>query len=132
MRNVDVGAEDIDGLLALAQAENVGLTIVGPEAPLVAGIVDRFTEAGLPCFGPSAAAAIPRAVAIDPSIPLAPRLAMTRAGPRRPPYESISRTGIDDPANNRAPGGRFSMTVLATAGSSRSRRVRLKSSRSPG
>jgi phosphoribosylamine--glycine ligase len=56
-RNVDVGAEDIDGLLALAKSENVGLTIVGPEAPLVAGIVDRFIEAGLPCFGPSAAAA---------------------------------------------------------------------------
>jgi phosphoribosylamine--glycine ligase len=56
-RNVDVGADDIDGLLALAKSENVGLTIVGPEAPLVAGIVDRFIEAGLPCFGPSAAAA---------------------------------------------------------------------------
>ena len=57
VRNVDVSAEDIDGLLALAQSEGIGLTIVGPEAPLVAGIVDRFTDAGLPCFGPSAAAA---------------------------------------------------------------------------
>lgn len=57
LRNVDVGAEDIDGLLALAAAEDVGLTIVGPEAPLVAGIVDRFDAAGLPCFGPSQAAA---------------------------------------------------------------------------
>ena len=57
LRNVNVSSDDIDGLMALAQAENVGLTIVGPEAPLVAGIVDQFTARGLPCFGPSAAAA---------------------------------------------------------------------------
>lgn len=57
IRNVDVAADDIDGLLALAVKEQVDLTIVGPEAPLVAGIVDRFNEAGLPCFGPTAAAA---------------------------------------------------------------------------
>ena len=57
VRNVDVAAHDIEGLLTLAAAENVALTIVGPEAPLVAGIVDRFVAAGLPCFGPSAAAA---------------------------------------------------------------------------
>jgi phosphoribosylamine---glycine ligase len=44
-------------LLALAQAERVDLTIVGPEAPLAAGIVDRFRAAGAPIFGPSAAAA---------------------------------------------------------------------------
>lgn len=56
-RNVDVSAEDIDGLLQLAQDEAIDLTIVGPEAPLVAGIVDRFDKAGLKCFGPSAAAA---------------------------------------------------------------------------
>jgi phosphoribosylamine---glycine ligase len=57
MRNVDVGAEDIDALLELARTEGVALTIVGPEAPLAAGIVDRFAEAGLACFGPSADAA---------------------------------------------------------------------------
>lgn len=57
IRNVKVGAEDIDGLLQLAQAQAVDLTIVGPEAPLVAGIVDRFSQSGLKCFGPSAAAA---------------------------------------------------------------------------
>jgi len=57
VRNVAVGAEDIDALLELAKAEATDLTIVGPEAPLVAGIVDRFSEAGRPCFGPSAAAA---------------------------------------------------------------------------
>ncbi|RFF26588.1 MULTISPECIES: phosphoribosylamine--glycine ligase [unclassified Wenzhouxiangella] len=57
MRNADVGAEDIDGLIELAKSESVGLTVVGPEAPLAAGIVDRFQAAGLACFGPSADAA---------------------------------------------------------------------------
>jgi len=57
VRNVDVSSDDIEAQAGLAQSENIGLTIVGPEAPLVAGIVDRFTELGLPCFGPSAAAA---------------------------------------------------------------------------
>lgn len=57
VRNVDVSADDTEALARLAQSEDVGLTIVGPEAPLVAGLVDRFNELGLPCFGPSAAAA---------------------------------------------------------------------------
>ncbi len=57
LRNVAVAADDIDGLLDLAESEAVGLTIIGPEAPLVAGIVDRFRERGLGCFGPCAAAA---------------------------------------------------------------------------
>jgi phosphoribosylamine--glycine ligase len=57
VRNVAVDADDIDALADLAATENVGLTIVGPEVPLVAGIVDRFQARGLPCFGPSAAAA---------------------------------------------------------------------------
>jgi len=57
VRNVDASSDDIEALAALAQSEIVGLTIVGPEAPLVAGIVDRFNELGLPCFGPSALAA---------------------------------------------------------------------------
>jgi len=57
VRNVDTSSDDIEALAALAQSEIVGLTIVGPEAPLVAGIVDRFNELGLPCFGPSALAA---------------------------------------------------------------------------
>jgi phosphoribosylamine--glycine ligase len=57
VRNVEVAAEDIPGLLALARAEKVALTIVGPEAPLVAGVVDEFTAAGLRCFGPHRAPA---------------------------------------------------------------------------
>lgn len=55
--NVDVAAEDIPALLKLAQSRDVGLTIVGPEVPLVDGIVDQFEEAGLRCFGPKASAA---------------------------------------------------------------------------
>jgi phosphoribosylamine--glycine ligase len=52
-----VAATDIAGLLALAGRERVDLTVVGPEAPLAAGIVDRFRERGLAIFGPTAAAA---------------------------------------------------------------------------
>lgn len=55
--NVDVGAEDIGGLLALAREQAVDLTVIGPEAPLAAGIVDQFAAAGLRCFGPTQAAA---------------------------------------------------------------------------
>ena len=57
VRNVAVSSDDTEALATLAQDENIGLTIVGPEAPLVAGLVDRFNELGLPCFGPTAAAA---------------------------------------------------------------------------
>jgi len=57
MRNADVFATDVDGLLNLAQDEHVDFTVVGPEAPLVAGVVDKFRAAGLRVFGPTAAAA---------------------------------------------------------------------------
>ena len=57
VENVAIDASDMDALLAFANANAVGLTIVGPEVPLVAGIVDRFSEAGLSCFGPGRAAA---------------------------------------------------------------------------
>jgi phosphoribosylamine--glycine ligase len=56
-RNVAVASTDIDGLLDLARREGVGVTVVGPEGPLVAGVVDRFRAAGLRIFGPTAAAA---------------------------------------------------------------------------
>ena len=55
--NVNIAVEDISALIAFAQQEKIALTIIGPEVPLVAGIVDAFTEAGLKCFGPSAKAA---------------------------------------------------------------------------
>ena len=56
-RCAGVAAHDLDGLLALAEAERPDLVVVGPEAPLVAGLVDRLEAAGFPAFGPSAAAA---------------------------------------------------------------------------
>jgi len=57
LRNVPVAADDVAGLLALAQAEAVDLTLIGPEAPLVLGVVDAFEAAGLRCFGPHRAPA---------------------------------------------------------------------------
>ena len=57
VRNVDIPADDIEALLDFAAREDIGLTIVGPEGPLVAGIVDRFAALGRACFGPSRAAA---------------------------------------------------------------------------
>jgi phosphoribosylamine--glycine ligase len=56
-RCLDVGAEDVDGLLSAARHESVDLVVVGPEAPLVAGLVDALSDAGIPAFGPSAEAA---------------------------------------------------------------------------
>ncbi|HEY3809163.1 MAG TPA: phosphoribosylamine--glycine ligase [Steroidobacteraceae bacterium] len=57
VRNAAVPVSDIAGLVELAHEERVDLTIIGPEAPLVAGVVDAFKAAGLACFGPVAAAA---------------------------------------------------------------------------
>ena len=51
VRNVPANVADVDELLAVAKREGVGLTIVGPEVPLVAGVVDRFRDAGLRIFG---------------------------------------------------------------------------------
>ena len=55
--NVALDPMDIEGLAAFAKQNNCALTVIGPEAPLVAGIVDHFTEQGLACFGPTAGAA---------------------------------------------------------------------------
>lgn len=55
--NVDIAAGDVDTLLAFARNESIDLTVVGPEVPLVAGLVDAFEEDGLKVVGPSAAAA---------------------------------------------------------------------------
>ena len=57
VENVNIGVEDIDALVAFAKDNNIGLTIVGPEAPLVIGVVDAFDAAGLPIFGPTKGAA---------------------------------------------------------------------------
>ncbi len=53
IENVSINAEDIPSLIEFAQNEQIDLTIVGPEQPLVAGIVDRFSAVGLRCFGPT-------------------------------------------------------------------------------
>lgn len=57
LENVAIDVMDLDALVAFARDNRVALTIVGPEAPLVAGVVDRFRDACLPIFGPTAAAA---------------------------------------------------------------------------
>lgn len=57
LENVDIAVDNIQGLISFARGQDVGLTIVGPEAPLVIGIVDAFQAAGLKCFGPSKGAA---------------------------------------------------------------------------
>jgi phosphoribosylamine---glycine ligase len=57
VRNANVAVTDIEGLLKLAKEEKIALTVVGPEVPLVAGVVDKFRAAGLRCFGPRAIAA---------------------------------------------------------------------------
>ena len=57
LENIDIPVSDIPGLVKFAQDNAVELTIVGPEQPLVDGVVDAFTAADLPCFGPTKAAA---------------------------------------------------------------------------
>lgn len=57
LQNVNIGVEDVEGLVAFAKDNAIELTIVGPEAPLVIGVVDAFRTAGLPIFGPTQAAA---------------------------------------------------------------------------
>jgi phosphoribosylamine---glycine ligase len=57
VENVAIAVDDIAGLLKFAKQQNIALTIVGPEVPLVLGIVDSFQQAGVPCFGPVAKAA---------------------------------------------------------------------------
>jgi phosphoribosylamine--glycine ligase len=53
VRNIDVAVDDLQALVNVAQTEEVDLTIIGPEGPLVAGIVDTFKARGLKCFGPT-------------------------------------------------------------------------------
>lgn len=57
LENVNIAVEDIAGLVAFAQEKRIELTIVGPETPLVLGVVDAFRKADLPIFGPTQAAA---------------------------------------------------------------------------
>ena len=54
---LDVAPTDVEGIVAAAKTHEIGLVVVGPEAPLVAGVADALDEAGIPVVGPSAAAA---------------------------------------------------------------------------
>jgi phosphoribosylamine--glycine ligase len=55
--NLDISPTDIDSLAKIAQEKSVDLTVIGPEAPLAEGIVDRFQDMGIPIFGPTRKAA---------------------------------------------------------------------------
>jgi phosphoribosylamine--glycine ligase len=57
VRTLDVAADDVEGLVGAAQSERADLVMVGPEAPLVAGLADALAAAGVPCFGPTGEAA---------------------------------------------------------------------------
>ena len=57
LENVPLDPMDIEGLAQFAREQDCALTVIGPEGPLVAGVVDRFAELNLPCFGPTAGAA---------------------------------------------------------------------------
>jgi phosphoribosylamine--glycine ligase len=89
VRNVPVAADDIAGLLELARREAVSLSIIGPEAPLVAGIVDAFTNAGLRCFGPGRQAA-----RLEGSKAFAKDF-LQRHGIATAPYRSFTRQSFD-------------------------------------
>jgi phosphoribosylamine---glycine ligase len=103
-RCVPVQATDVAGLVDLATRERVDLTIVGPEAPLAAGIVDRFAQAGLPVFGPTRSAA-----AIETSKAFAKTL-MLRSGI---PTAFASRH--TDPAQAKAAARRLGTPVVIKA-----------------
>ncbi len=55
--NVDIGSEDVEGLVEFAKSNDIALAVIGPEAPLAAGAVDAFEQAGIKAFGPGAGAA---------------------------------------------------------------------------
>jgi phosphoribosylamine--glycine ligase len=79
---VPISATDIDGLLGVAERERIDVTVVGPEAPLAAGIVDRFRERGLAIFGPTRAAAqIETSKAFAKELMLEARVPTARAEP---------------------------------------------------
>lgn len=87
---VPIAATDLDGIVDLAQREQIDLVVVGPEAPLVLGLVDRLTQVGIKAFGPTAAAArlegskpSPNASACA-TASLQPRSALSASAKRKP------------------------------------------------
>jgi phosphoribosylamine--glycine ligase len=89
VRNVPVASTNIAGLVALARAEAVALTIIGPETPLVLGVVDAFQAAGLACFGPSRACA-----QLEGSKAFSKEF-LRRHGIPTAQYRSFTRSGFD-------------------------------------
>jgi phosphoribosylamine---glycine ligase len=94
---VPVGADDLEGVIELARREGVDLVVVGPEAPLVAGLADAMDASGVPVFGPSAAAARlegSKAFAKDlmrrAGVPTARSATFTRADWEEEPREVLS------------------------------------------
>jgi phosphoribosylamine--glycine ligase len=86
--NVAIPGDDVDGLARWAVGNGIALVVVGPETPLVLGLADRLTEAGIPVFGPSAAAAqlegskaFAKEVMREASIPTADHGAFDTLGP---------------------------------------------------
>jgi phosphoribosylamine--glycine ligase len=99
-RLLDVAADDVEGLAQAAEREDVGLTVVGPEAPLVGGLVDALARRGRAAFGPSAAAA-----RLEGSKAFA-KQAMEQAGVPTARWRSVSslREGIEAIEQLAAPG----------------------------
>ena len=85
VENVAVAAGDVDGLVQFAASRRIALTIVGPEAPLVAGLADALAAEGRPCFGPSA-----RAARLEGSKSFA-KAFLARHGIPTAPYETFDR-----------------------------------------
>jgi len=105
---VPVAATDVDALVALARAERVDWTLVGPEAPLAAGIVDEFRRAGLPIFGPTRAAAMlesskafSKTLMIEAGVPTARAIACSTVDAA---FRAIALIGGDAPVVVKASG----------------------------
>jgi phosphoribosylamine--glycine ligase len=96
-RLLEVAADDLDAVVRAARDQNVDLVVVGPEAPLVQGIADALADAGIRCFGPSAAAA-----AIEGSKALCKEL-MSAAGVQTAGYEVVADARAGLQAINRYP-----------------------------
>lgn len=95
---VTVGAEDVDGLVALAERERIDLVVCGPEGALVAGLGDRFAASGVAFFGPSRSAA-----ELEGSKSFAKEL-MVRAGVPTAAYGSFDEVGAAEAFIDRQPG----------------------------
>ena len=106
-RTLELGVDDLDGLVAAARDEAVDLVVVGPEAPLVDGLADALAEAGIACFGPSGAAsrlegskAFAKEIMAASGVPTADHRVVTDAG--RGAWRSID--ALPDRDQGRRPG----------------------------